>query len=144
MTVVLGLDVYVPSQRFHKWPKSRATDGSQLGVLKFPLLGLGGVWTTAVVASWPGFHLSYLGYGGADLGQDHRVVALDQRGHGETDKPNSGFEFASVTQDILGVMDCIGGDHPIVIGHSWGGSVALELAVRAPDSVKGMVGLTVE
>ena len=39
------------------------------------------------------------------LAQDHRVVALDQRGHGETDKPNSGFEFASVTQDILGVMD---------------------------------------
>ena len=73
------------------------------------------------------------------LAQDHRVVALDQRGHGETDKPNSGFEFASVTQDILGVMDRIGGDHPIVRGHSWGGSVALELAVRAPDSVKGMV-----
>ena len=73
------------------------------------------------------------------LAQDHRVVALDQRGHGETDKPNSGFEFSSVTQDILGVMDGIGGDHPIVIGHSWGGSVALELAVRAPDSVKGMV-----
>ena len=35
------------------------------------------------------------------LAQDHRVVALDQRGHGETDKPNSGFEFASVTQDIF-------------------------------------------
>ena len=34
------------------------------------------------------------------LAQDHSVVALDQRGHGETDKPNSGFEFASVTQDL--------------------------------------------
>jgi len=72
------------------------------------------------------------------LAQNHRVVALDQRGHGETDKPSYGFDFASVTQDALGLINHLGGDAPIVVGHSWGGSVALELAVRAPESVKGM------
>ena len=72
------------------------------------------------------------------LAQNHRVVALDQRGHGETDKPSYGFDFASVTQDALGLINHLGGDAPIVVGHSWGGSVALELAVRAPKSVKGM------
>ena len=72
------------------------------------------------------------------LAQNHRVVALDQRGHGETDKPSYGFDFASVTQDALGVIRHLGGNAPIVVGHSWGGSVALELAVRSPKSVKGM------
>ena len=72
------------------------------------------------------------------LAEDHRVVALDQRGHGETDKPTHGFDFASVTKDALGVIDQLGVDAPVVVGHSWGGSVALELAVRAPESVKGM------
>ena len=72
------------------------------------------------------------------LAQNHRVLALDQRGHGETDKPTYGFDFASVTQDVIGVIDHFGGDAPVVVGHSWGGSVALELAVRAPKAVKGM------
>lgn len=72
------------------------------------------------------------------LAEDHRVIALDQRGHGETDKPTHGYEFASVTKDVLGVLDHLAGGTPVVIGHSWGGSVALELAVRAPGSLKGM------
>ena len=72
------------------------------------------------------------------LAQDHAVIALDQRGHGESAKPSHGFDFASVTQDVLGVINQLGRSAPVVVGHSWGGSVALELAVRAPDSLKGM------
>ena len=72
------------------------------------------------------------------LAQNYAVIALDQRGHGETDKPTHGFDFATVTQDALGIIKHIGGPAPVVVGHSWGGSVALELAVRAPESVKGM------
>ncbi|MDA1129019.1 MAG: alpha/beta hydrolase [Chloroflexi bacterium] len=73
------------------------------------------------------------------LAQDHSVIALDERGHGETDKPNEGYDFASVSNDVLGVIAQRGGPAPIVVGHSWGGSVALEVAVRAPEAVKGMV-----
>ena len=72
------------------------------------------------------------------LAQDHAVVALDQRGHGKSAKPGHGFDFASVTQDVLGVINHLGRSAPVVVGHSWGGSVALELAVRAPESLKGM------
>jgi len=72
------------------------------------------------------------------LAQNHSVIALDLRGHGESDKPNQGYDFASVCQDVLGVIAERGGDAPVVVGHSWGGSVALEMAVRAPESVKGM------
>lgn len=72
------------------------------------------------------------------LAQDHAVIALDQRGHGKSAKPGHGFDFASVTQDVLGVINHLGRSAPVVVGHSWGGSVALELAVRAPESLKGM------
>ena len=72
------------------------------------------------------------------LAEDHAVIALDLRGHGESDKPNHGYDFASVSKDVLGVIGQRGEDAPVVIGHSWGGSVALELAVMAPESVKGM------
>ena len=72
------------------------------------------------------------------LARDYSVIALDQRGHGESDKPNQGYDFASVSKDVLGVIAQRGWDAPVVVGHSWGGSVALELAVRAPESVKGM------
>ena len=72
------------------------------------------------------------------LAQDHSVTALDLRGHGESAKPNHGYDFASVTKDVLGVIEHLAGTSPLVVGHSWGGSVALELAVRAPGSMKGM------
>ena len=72
------------------------------------------------------------------LAKDYAVIALDQRGHGESAKPTEGYDFASVTQDVLGAIDYLEGPPPIVVGHSWGGSVALELAVRAPESLQGM------
>ena len=72
------------------------------------------------------------------LAEDHAVIALDLRGHGESDKPNHGYDFATVTQDVLGVIEQLGGDAPVVVGHSWGGSVAPELAVRVPEALNGM------
>ena len=72
------------------------------------------------------------------LAEDYSVIALDQRGHGESAKPNDGYHFASVSKDVVGVIAQLGWDAPVVVGHSWGGSVALEMAVSAPESVKGL------
>jgi pimeloyl-ACP methyl ester carboxylesterase len=72
------------------------------------------------------------------LSQTHRVVALDQRGHGDTDKPDHGYDFASVVNDLDEFIDEMGFSNPIIAGHSWGGDVALEYAVAHPDTPSGL------
>src|SRR5512143_2590205 len=68
-----------------------------------------------------------------------RVIALDQRGHGLTSKPDQGYDFASVTHDLDQVLNALQLDRPILIGHSWGGNVAVQYAAEHPDQVKGLV-----
>jgi pimeloyl-ACP methyl ester carboxylesterase len=63
-----------------------------------------------------------------------RVVALDQRGHGETDQPDTGYDFPSVVADLTGFMDGIGlTQRSVLVGHSWGASVVLHFAVAHPE-----------
>ena len=68
-----------------------------------------------------------------------RVVTYDARGHGRSRKPTRGYGFDSVVADARAVIGATGLRRPIVAGHSWGASVALELAARAPGSVAGVV-----
>jgi pimeloyl-ACP methyl ester carboxylesterase len=69
----------------------------------------------------------------------HPVAALDQRGHGQSDKPTRGYDFATVTSDLVAVIDGIGFDRPVLAGQSWGGNVVLDLAWRRPDLMRGIV-----
>ena len=71
----------------------------------------------------------------------HRVVAVDQRGHGRSSKPNTGFEFATLTNDLRAVIHHYGwstGAAPFAAGQSWGANVVLELAARHPETVSGV------
>lgn len=67
-----------------------------------------------------------------------RVIALDQRGHGGSDRPETGYGFAEVTADLAGVLDALGFARPVVVGHSWGASVAVSFAVAHPDRAAGI------
>ncbi|MDA0769755.1 MAG: hypothetical protein BZY79_02590 [SAR202 cluster bacterium Casp-Chloro-G4] len=72
------------------------------------------------------------------LVENNRVVALDQRGHGESDTPDHGYDFSTVVGDLDEFIGSLGIRQPIVFGHSWGGDVALEYAVTHQDNVKGL------
>ena len=75
-------------------------------------------------------------------GEGHHVVAVDQRGHGRSSKPGSGFDFATLTNDLSVVIDHYGWNAeapPLAAGQSWGANVVLELAARHPDAVSGIV-----
>lgn len=71
----------------------------------------------------------------------HRSVAIDQRGHGRSEKPDDGYDFPTLVADLVAVIDALGLDRPVVAGQSWGGNVALELGARHPDRVRGVVAV---
>lgn len=75
----------------------------------------------------------------APLLAPRRVVAVDQRGHGLSDKPDDGYDFDSVVADARGVVSALGLGPVAVAGHSWGASVALAWAAADPDGVRAVV-----
>ena len=78
---------------------------------------------------------------GADLARrGHPVIAVDQRGHGLSSKPDHGYDFATVTRDLYRLVTRLGwlSRPPMVAGQSWGGNVVLDLAARYPDAVSGL------
>lgn len=71
----------------------------------------------------------------------HLVMAIDLRGHGLSDKPDSGYGMGSVADDIAGLLKEIkkrGFHRPVVAGQSWGGNVVIELAQTYPELVRGV------
>ncbi len=69
----------------------------------------------------------------------HRVIAVDQRGHGLSDKPDSGYGFAHVTADLARLLAALALERPILVGQSWGGNVVLEFGARYPAAACGLV-----
>jgi len=73
------------------------------------------------------------------LAPNFRLVALDQRGHGVSDKPDAGYDLATIAGDLAGALIALGWSRPLVVGHSWGAHVALQLAADHPDLPAGIV-----
>jgi len=65
----------------------------------------------------------------------HDVVTVDQRGHGQSSKPDDGYGVANCADDLALLIDALDLDQPAVAGQSWGGNVVLELGHRHPDAV---------
>ena len=70
---------------------------------------------------------------------DFRIVAPDQRGHGQTTQAPSGYDWATLSNDVSGLMDHLGIPQAAVLGHSWGGHVASGLAAYSPERVSRVV-----
>ena len=68
----------------------------------------------------------------------HPVAAVDQRGHGLSEKPAAGYDFATVAADVSRVIEALGWKRPIVVGQSWGGNVVLEFGARHPGVARGL------
>ncbi|MGH9120443.1 MAG: alpha/beta fold hydrolase [Acidimicrobiales bacterium] len=73
----------------------------------------------------------------------HPVAAIDQRGHGLSDKPDEGYDFPTLCADLLAVIENLGWrgpEHkPVVVGQSWGGNVVLAFGSLYPDVPAALV-----
>src|SRR4029450_7159052 len=67
-----------------------------------------------------------------------RVVAVDLRGHGDSDQPSDGYDFETVGRDLEAALDDLGLARPLLAGHSWGAGVALQYAAGRPGRQPGL------
>lgn len=64
--------------------------------------------------------------------QDHTIIRVDQRCHGESDTPiGSDVHIARCAMDVIEIIDRIDVKNPLIVGHSWGASIALSASVQA-------------
>ena len=68
-----------------------------------------------------------------------RLFAMDQRGHGDADKPADGYALVNSAEDIEAFMDAVGLQSAVLLGSSSGGYVAQQVAVQVPHRVDGLV-----
>ena len=73
----------------------------------------------------------------------YRAIAPDQRGYGESDKPEDveSYRLSNLVADMIGLLDALDLEHAAVVGHDWGGPVAWQLALRHPERIKAVAVL---
>jgi pimeloyl-ACP methyl ester carboxylesterase len=76
----------------------------------------------------------------APISRRYRAIAFDRPGHGHSDRPNHRPITVEVQAEMLqAALNQLGLEKPIVVGHSWGGSLALVYALNFPDNISGLV-----
>ena len=74
------------------------------------------------------------------LGEDRHVIAFDFPANGGSEKLRDGqASMPAIAEWLAAALDHLGLDRPILLGHSHGGAIAMQLAVSAPERVRGLV-----
>jgi pimeloyl-ACP methyl ester carboxylesterase len=77
----------------------------------------------------------------------YHAVAPDQRGYGRTGAPQDGgvdkYTMLHLVGDVMGLIDALGEEQAVVVGHDWGAPVAWNTALLRPDRIRGVAGLSV-
>src|SRR5690242_13614242 len=122
---VAGADgVRLAAWEFADPPKAEAEPGTPGVLLLHGLMGRASHW--ASTARW--------------LSERHRAVALDQRGHGQSDKsPQAAFTREAYVQDAEAALEQLGLAPAVLIGHAMGALTAWQLAAKRPDLVRALV-----
>jgi non-heme chloroperoxidase len=75
----------------------------------------------------------------SSLSEDLRGIAFDQRGFGDSDRPESGYAIAGMADDAVALMDALHVERASLVGHSFGSFVARKVAIAHPKRVAALV-----
>jgi epoxide hydrolase A/B len=94
---------------------------------------------------WPESWYSYRHQIPALADAGFRVVAPDQRGYGQTDRPEpiESYNILNLVGDIVGLVNSLGVDSAVIVGHDWGAPVAWNSALLRPDIFRAIALLSV-
>jgi non-heme chloroperoxidase len=67
------------------------------------------------------------------------VVALDLRGHGDSDKPECCYTMQDFTKDVIALLDALGFNKANIVGHSMGSFIAQSVALHSPERVNRLI-----
>jgi len=113
-----------------------------IGGLRFHYADWGGDGPPLVLLHGLSGHARTWDHTAAALSDRHRVLALDQRGHGDTDwAPQYGF--AAMAEDLLGFLDALDLPEITLMGLSMGGLVAFVFAAAHPERVSRLLVLDI-
>lgn len=73
------------------------------------------------------------------VADQYDVIMPDARGHGRTEGPSTSLAYDLLAQDVIGLIETLGLEQPILFGHSMGALTALVAAAQAPDLVRAIV-----
>jgi pimeloyl-ACP methyl ester carboxylesterase len=73
------------------------------------------------------------------LPDNHRLLLFDQRGFGESDRPEAGYDIRSFAQDVVAFLDAMSVQRATLVGHSFGTFVARAAAIAHPERVERLV-----
>lgn len=78
-----------------------------------------------------------------DLATDHRAIAPDLRGAGQTDAPAAGYDAPTVASDVIALLDALGLDRVALVAHDWSALVGFDLCLDHPERVSRYVAVAV-
>jgi pimeloyl-ACP methyl ester carboxylesterase len=117
-----------------------ATNGVELNVVE------AGTGPPVVLChGWPELSFSWRHQIPALAEAGYHVIAPDQRGYGRSSRPDAleDYDIAHLTGDLVGLLDALGEDKAVFVGHDWGSMVVWNMALLHPERMAGVVGMSV-
>ncbi|MFY0639245.1 alpha/beta fold hydrolase [Maricaulis maris] len=121
-------------------PQRIATNGIEISVhLAGPETGQ----PLLLVHGWPELAYSWKNQISVLAGAGYRVIAPDLRGFGGSDCPGGvdAYDIDTMIADLTGLLDALGHDKAVWVGHDWGGIITWHAAMLAADRFDGVIGV---
>ena len=117
-----------------------ATNGIQLHVVE-----AGAGFPVVFAHGFPELSYSWRHQLPAVAAAGYHAIAPDQRGYGRSSRPEpiEDYDIIHLTDDLLGILDDLGAERAVFVGHDWGSMVAWQMSVLHPDRTAGVVGMSV-